>query len=332
MTPHEIPFPHLSDPAAREHLTNLLARSWEPRDAPIALEVLRPLLSGPGSGETGGGKKVRLLWQGEEPLDKALLRLLVDTLPEIEIVGHLVEHRSAAGILRGNAATSWSPQADPRWDRILLANPAQADAWAVRLEALGVAPDRILRPHANPLYQALSAPRHEARKRTFLASATGSPSPMNRRLLFIVLHRGSMPSVEYLAQALAERPGVTTAALYLFTPPPEGLFHLTFHCQGSLRLMLEIVAAWPAGVVYLQAHFRWVFLSQALLAVNDRLQVVQEVYDWFEAFMKDPAAAAAEKLWSPAEMEAILLSERFVRHHLPAFLYKSGGQWMERSA
>ena len=145
-------------------------------------------------------------------------------------------------------------------------------------------------------------------------------------VVLVALHHGNFPSLEYLAEVLRGR-GRPTAAIYLQSDPPADTFDATLGCNGSLATLTDVIARLPARAIYLQAHGRWAFLSQLLATVHPGLRVVQEVWDWIDAYV-DPANEQPfvdAGLFAPDELTMIRSAERRVRTSTAAFVQKHGG-------
>ena len=113
-----------------------------------------------------------------------------------------------------------------------------------------------------------------------------------RTIVFVAVHHGNFPSLEFLAPALRER-GHTTLAIYLQGDAHGEGFDHTERCGGSLSRLAALLRALPDGTaIYLQAHARWVWLGQLVAAVAPRLRLVQEIWDWMDQFA--PAAHAQD--------------------------------------
>ncbi|HET6584412.1 MAG TPA: hypothetical protein VFG69_13215, partial [Nannocystaceae bacterium] len=145
-------------------------------------------------------------------------------------------------------------------------------------------------------------------------------------IVFVAVHHGNFPSLEYMAHALAAQ-GRRVVAIYLQGEPPASTFADVIACDGSLARLAEVLCALPAGTIYLQAHGRWSFLGQFVAAVHPGLRVVQEVWDWMDAFV-DPANEQAfvdDGLFCAEEIAMMRASEAWVRTRSAGFVHKHGG-------
>lgn len=159
-------------------------------------------------------------------------------------------------------------------------------------------------------------PRTTAR---FATAAAGA-------IVFVAVHHGNFPSLEYMAHALAAQ-GRRVVAVYLQGEPPSSTYADVIGCDGSLMRLAEVLRALPAGTIYLQAHGRWSFLGQFVTAVHPGLRVVQEVWDWMDAFV-DPASERAfveDGLFCAEEIVMMRVSEAWVRTCSAGFVHKHGG-------
>lgn len=148
----------------------------------------------------------------------------------------------------------------------------------------------------------------------------------DRTIVFVAVHHGNFPTLEYLAEVLRAR-GRTTAAIYLQGEAPTHTFDAALSCAGSLATLAELAAGLPARAIYVQAHGRWAFLSRLLATVNPGLRVVQELWDWMDAFV-EPAHEQAfvdAGLFGADELATIRAAERWARTHAAAFVHKHGG-------
>jgi hypothetical protein len=155
------------------------------------------------------------------------------------------------------------------------------------------------------------------------ASRTG------RAVLFVAVHRENFPTLGYLVQGLREQ-GVRAFGVYLMSRIDENQpepFEDGISCHGSFGALAELLLRAPNVPVYLQAHAQRAFLSQFLHALRPDLRVVQEVYDWMDAFV-DPAHEAVfeqEKVFTRPEIQVMRAAERYVRTRTSGFIYKDGG-------
>lgn len=149
-----------------------------------------------------------------------------------------------------------------------------------------------------------------------------------RSIVFVAVHHGNFPSLEFLAPALRER-GHTTLAIYLQGDAHGEGFDHTERCGGSLSRLAALLRALPDGTaIYLQAHARWVWLGQLVAAVAPRLRLVQEIWDWMDQFA--PAAHAQDfvddGVFTHAELALMRGAEAWVRDHAYAVVHKHGGR------
>lgn len=167
---------------------------------------------------------------------------------------------------------------------------------------------------------------------TLLRALSTGPVGAGRQI-FVAAHHGNFPNVEYLATALRDR-GVQTIGIYLRTPPPEGTFDVQLSLQGSLAALFELARRLPPSSIYLQAHGRWSFLSQILLAAQPEHSVVQELWDWMSAFIEPEYEGVFidAGVFGRAGIRAMRISEAFIRQRCAGFLYKEGGAHMEALA
>ena len=87
----------------------------------------------------------------------------------------------------------------------------------------------------------------------------------------------------------------------------------------------------PSHLIYVQSHFKWIFLSQFVQNIKPECSVVHEINDWMEAFIDNSETAAlSEKtgLWSKNEIKEIVECENYILNHMNGFIYKNGGEWM----
>jgi hypothetical protein len=149
-------------------------------------------------------------------------------------------------------------------------------------------------------------------------------------VLFLAVTQGSFPSIEYIARAVKERNDLEVFGVYLMSEPPEKVYDHTIFCGESLYVLAEILSHLQGISLYLQAHGRWSFLSQFIKLVNPDLRVVQEVYDWMEAFIGDRELFTKEGLFTDIEIEMIMESEKFIRTETDGYIYKDGGEWIKQ--
>ena len=102
-------------------------------------------------------------------------------------------------------------------------------------------------------------------------------------------------------------------------------------CEGSLARFAEALAALPAGPIYLQAHGRWSFLGQLAAAANPGLRVIQEVWDWMDAFVEPEheQAFVDDGVFEVEEIAMMRLSEAWVRTRSAGFVHKHGGDALD---
>lgn len=166
-------------------------------------------------------------------------------------------------------------------------------------------------------------------------TCTASPDAIERAIalasephtvVFVAVHHGNFPTLEYFAEVLRAR-GRKTVAIYLQAPAPDGAFDAVLSCDGSLWALAELLRRLPPRAIYLQAHGRWAFLSRWIDALHPGLRVVQEVWDWMNAFV-DPARRSVfvdAGVFAADELVAILDAERWARQRTAAFVHKHGG-------
>jgi len=165
--------------------------------------------------------------------------------------------------------------------------------------------------------------RDAAREASGIAMARAADP---RALVFVAVHHGNFPSLEYLAHALRAE-GRQVLAIYLHGQPPAGTFDDAVSCGGSLAVLAAVLRALPSRTIHLQAHGRWSWLSQLVVAVHPRLRVVQELWDWMDAFV-DPAhedAFVQDGVFAEPEIAAMRVSEAWVRTATAGFVHKHGG-------
>lgn len=145
-------------------------------------------------------------------------------------------------------------------------------------------------------------------------------------VVFAAVHHGNFPSLEYMAYALAAA-GRRVVAVYLQGEAPAHTYAEAVTCDGSLARFAEVLAALPPGPIYLQAHGRWSFLGQLAAAANPGLRVIQELWDWMDAFV-EPAHEQAfvdDGVYTAAEIAMMRISEAWVRTRAAGFVHKHGG-------
>ncbi len=190
-------------------------------------------------------------------------------------------------------------------------------------------------PHALSM-PLLADPRCAAHVRSLLTSRWQpgvDPSALARfversvgALVFVAVHHGNFPSLEYMAAALRDR-GRPVVAVYLRGEAPTDTFDAVLCCDGSLAQLAEIVAVLPASSVYVQAHGRWSLLGQFVAAVRPDLRVIQEVWDWMDAFVepRHEQAFVDDGLFTAPELAMIRGAEAWVRTGSAGFVHKHGG-------
>lgn len=145
-------------------------------------------------------------------------------------------------------------------------------------------------------------------------------------IVFVAVHHGNFPSLEYLAEVLRDR-GRPAVAMYLQGDAPAGRFDRVLGCGGSFATLADVLARLPARAIYLQAHGRWAFLSSLVALVHPGLRVVQELWDWMDAFVPVERAHAFVEagVFGAAELATIRDAEHWARTHTAAFVHKHGG-------
>lgn len=143
-------------------------------------------------------------------------------------------------------------------------------------------------------------------------------------IVFVAVHHGNFPSLEYMAAALEGRRAV---AIYLHGAPPSDVFDVAVSCDGSLARLAAYVDALPGRTIYVQAHARWSWLGQLVSAVRPDVRVIQEVWDWMDAFVeaRHEAAVVEDGLFSAPELAAMRVSEAWIRTCSAGFVHKHGG-------
>ncbi len=162
------------------------------------------------------------------------------------------------------------------------------------------------------------------------------PAAHQDRIIFIALHHGNFPSLQYLAHGLRQRQ-VLTSGVYLHTAPPEGVYDSVYACQGSLAALIDIVRHLAARDdarplrVYLQAHGRWTFLMPLLGAAVPSLEIVHELWDWMDLFIdtRYEEVFAEDGVFTRDEIVLMRACERHIRHRAAGFLYKDEGPAMD---
>jgi hypothetical protein len=165
----------------------------------------------------------------------------------------------------------------------------------------------------------------EARVHAFV-ERVNQASPEGKTLLFIAVHRGNFPTIEYIAHGIGER-GWRTFGLYLLTAPPRNVFEDAIGCDGSLALVAEVLRRVPNVAVYLQAHARWAFLSQWIGTVRPGTRIYQEVYDWMDAFITSESEPhfVEHGIFTANEIRLMRASEEYIRTRTAGFVFKGGG-------
>jgi len=145
-------------------------------------------------------------------------------------------------------------------------------------------------------------------------------------VVFVAVHHGNFPSIEYMAHALASA-GRRAVAVYLQGEPPTETFAATIACDGSLARLADVLAALPGDTIYLQAHGRWSFLGQLAVAIRPDLRVVQELWDWMDAFVEPQheRAFVDDGVFAAEEIAMMRISEAWVRTRAAGFVHKHGG-------
>lgn len=170
---------------------------------------------------------------------------------------------------------------------------------------------------------------HDATELASLVEQWARARGEGHTLVVVAVHHGNFPSLEYMAHALRTA-GWRLLGVYLQGEPPRSTFDFTYACDGSLA-RLAALARELSGSVYLQAHGRWAFLSQVIAAANSELRIVQEVWDWMDAFIEPQHEElfAEEGLFSREEVVLMRLAERHVRTRTAGFVHKHGGSLLD---
>ncbi|TPV96819.1 MAG: hypothetical protein B7733_02745 [Myxococcales bacterium FL481] len=157
--------------------------------------------------------------------------------------------------------------------------------------------------------------------------------------VFVVVHHGNFPHVEYLAAVLRAR-GSATVGIYLQSSPPAGVFSVSFDCHGSLARLVAAARALAAirrpqtlaSAWYLQAHGRWCFLAALLDEVVPGVRVVQELWDWMDLFVAPGCdhEFVRARVFEQEELDLMRAAEEYARHRTAGFLYKNRGEAMDR--
>ncbi|MBF0283055.1 MAG: hypothetical protein HQL51_01190 [Magnetococcales bacterium] len=315
--PEFFTFPHQEEEEARRWLASEVRAHWAILDAESAAEglenalALRPLLHRPAA----------LAWQGLGPGGARLHQRLLERHPQWRITRFLDDPAV------GNAPDALARLPHEAPDGVILTH--DAPRWRDKLLDAGLPTEKIFAPFQDPAVEQAAHARRQAEAERFaqsLDAAAGSPL-----LLFVVAQRGNAPTVEFLVETLrAAHPEWRLAALYLINEPPPGLYHHALFCHGSLQVMSRVLHRVPPCRIYVQGHFRWLFLSQMVKALRPDLPVIHEVYDWFSAFLEHPEEALAEGLWPRGAVQALMASERFILDHLQGVIVKDGSPHLDR--
>jgi hypothetical protein len=145
-------------------------------------------------------------------------------------------------------------------------------------------------------------------------------------IVLVAVHHGNFPSLEYMAAALKDS-GRRVVAIYLHGAPPADTFSAAVSCDGSLARLAAYVEAVPGRTIYVQAHARWSWLGQLVAAVRPDVRVIQEVWDWMDAFVepRHEAAVVQDGLFTAAELATMRISEAWIRTQSGGFVHKHGG-------
>lgn len=189
--------------------------------------------------------------------------------------------------------------------------------------ALPVLQDPACSAHVRELLRARWQPSTD----DAVAAARVAARARTGAIVFVAVHHGNFPSLEFLAPALRAR-GLTTLAIYLQGEEVGEGFDHTERCGGSLSRLTALLRALPADTaIYLQAHARWVWLGQLVAAVAPQLRLVQEIWDWMDAFVEPGRAQdfVDDGVFSHAELALMRNAESWVRQHAHAVVHKHGG-------
>ncbi|MBF0186370.1 MAG: hypothetical protein HQL50_00420 [Magnetococcales bacterium] len=160
-------------------------------------------------------------------------------------------------------------------------------------------------------------------------NALTSSAKKGEVVLFVAVHRGNFPSIEYVAHGLSQS-GIATHALYLHSDPPQQVYDHALTLDSSLALLWQIAQRLSALPVYLQCHAKWIFLNAFLTEANPKLRIRHEIFDWMAPFIGDQLDLfEQEGVFSREEMHWMLDGEEQVRAASDGLFHKSDGPWVE---
>ncbi len=330
LSPPKIPFPHADTKIEESFLNSLLIQHWEIKDPDLVAKII---VKEPFPQNTAE-QPAKIIWYGNGPIEKEIFKKIHVQMPNITIVGYLDD--KGFHPLEDKHPHAPLPTLEhlisTDFDLMFFAEDTPAvHRLKKKLIQAGIPEEKLFNPLQKEIYKTQIHLTHNSLKDEFLNTITACCK--NKKILFfIVTQRGSCPSVEFLAQSLKEQDNeFILVAAYLFTPPPNNVFEHAIYCRGSFHLLADFLQVLPIHLVYVQAHFKWAFLSQFIYAINKSLPIIHEVNDWMETFIDTPTAIAAaeeEGLWSTIELKTIQHGEDYLTNNIAGFIYKNGGQWM----
>lgn len=146
-------------------------------------------------------------------------------------------------------------------------------------------------------------------------------------VLFIGLHDGNIPTLQYIRDALCKKYSYAAYTVYLNNYTEDERGDRSFCCDGSLGDLCYVIQNIKDMPVYVQAHSKWSFLGSLFKGINQNIKVVQELYDLFTFFIpigKEEVFVEAG-VFSNSEIELIRYFEKFMLSFIDGVVYKNGG-------
>ncbi|MET0105092.1 MAG: hypothetical protein ABW072_08110 [Sedimenticola sp.] len=146
-------------------------------------------------------------------------------------------------------------------------------------------------------------------------------------VLFIGLHDGNIPTLQYIRDALCKKYSYAAYTVYLNNYTEDERGDRSFCCNGSLGDLCYVIQNIKDMSVYVQAHSKWSFLGSLFKGINHNIKVVQELYDLFTFFIpvgKEEVFVEAG-VFINSEIDLIRYFEKFMLSFIDGVVYKNGG-------
>ena len=146
-------------------------------------------------------------------------------------------------------------------------------------------------------------------------------------IVVIAPHHGNFPTLEYIFDYIAFEKDVDVYFIYISNPPDNiGCFDKVIDCKSSIDTLIYILELIPNVSIYIQAHAKWIFLSELVRKLKPESIIVHEVYDWISYFSSITENCGKNTVlpFSNEELSKIILYENNLHQYIDCLVFKGG--------